>query len=486
MPGTDRGEEYDRGGVNSASIGSIMSVQPVLLCEAAMMNSRREKYRYAMSAALGLACVLSAGVRAVADHQNSPHRTLSLRFFAAIRKGDAASVKRMLDRGVSAHSHEIMLTRPRAETHTEGGKEYPGSSAIMIACESGNVAILGLLVKHGAPVNPPTTSGSSPIMAAVEGRSTDAVRYLLDHGARANQIGDYGEPVIVYAISRDDTATVKLLLDRGADINAGKEKTLLMEAVSYSSPDVVKLLLERGADPNLRRNGTTALEIAEQGYDDKIVDALRAVGARGHTKIQLQRIEDRRKRTTLPENAASQVHTAATKPVTRRAEAEDYAVIAAMVRDMLTSKNEESPFYRGSGGKIVVNDTTRYQTGYWDEQIEPNLSDDQANEITLAMRENMLSRNRQPALFDHNEFRENGVVAMTDANVHKTFDLSGSSSNSYRGWIACYLPGYSRKRDAAVVPFSFGPTSHGSSGVCFLVRANGTWRVKWVSYVSYA
>src|SRR5262249_11811228 len=160
-------------------------------------------------------------------------------------------------------------------------------------------------------------------------------------------VSEYGEPVIVYAVNGNDLATVKLLLDHGADINAGKEKTLLMEAASSSSSDMIKLLLERGADPNLRRNGATALEIAEQGYDDKIVDILRAAGARGRTKIRLQRTADRQKRNTLPDPTTSQVRTAATKPVTRRAEVEDYAVIAAMVRDMLTSKNKESPFYQG-------------------------------------------------------------------------------------------------------------------------------------------
>gem|GEM_PF-1690774 len=438
-----------------------------------------------MSVTFGLACALLACVRAVADHPNSPQRAISLRLFAAIRQGDAATVKRMLDSGVSANSHEIMLTRPRAEKHTEGGKEYPGSSAIMIACESGNVVIMGLLIQHGAPINPGASSEPSPIMEAVEGRHADAVRYLLEHGARANQISEYGEPIIVYAVNQSDSDTIKLLLDHGADINAGKEKTLLMEAVSSSSSDVVKLLLERGADPNLRRNGTTALEIAVQGYDDKIVDELRAAGARGRTKIQLQRTADRQKRTMLPDHATSQVRTAATTPVTRRAEADDYAVIAAMVRDMLTNKNKESPFYERSGAKIVVNDSTRCQDGYWDDQIEYHLSDDQANEITLAMRENLLSRNRQPALFDHARFRENGIVVMTEANVNKTFQWFGSSSQPYRGWLACYLPGYSRKRDAAVVPFNLGPTEHGASGVCFLVRTKGTWRVKWVSCAYY-
>src|SRR5262249_9719866 len=112
-----------------------------LYCKVTRMNTQRIKWRYSMSAAFGFAFALLACVRAVADHHNSPQRAISLRFFAAIRKGDAAAVKRMLDSGVSANSHEIMLTRPRVEKHTEGGKEYPGRSAIVIACESGNVAI---------------------------------------------------------------------------------------------------------------------------------------------------------------------------------------------------------------------------------------------------------------------------------------------------------------------------------------------------------
>jgi len=70
----------------------------------------------------------------------------------------------MLESGVSANSQEIMLTRPRAEKHTEGGKEYPGSSALRVACESGKVAIIRLLVEHGAPVNPRADSEPYPMM----------------------------------------------------------------------------------------------------------------------------------------------------------------------------------------------------------------------------------------------------------------------------------------------------------------------------------
>jgi len=449
------------------------------------MHSRKQKCRYSLSVAFGIAGALLTCVRADANHHNSPQRAISLRLFAAIRKGDAATVKRMLESGVSANFHEILLTRPRAENHTEGNKEYPVGNALMVACESGNVAIIGLLIQHGAPVNPRTSSDNSPIQEAVRGGYVAAVRLLLEHGARVNQRSEYGDPVITYAVNRDDLDTVKLLLDRGADINAGKEQSLLMEAVSSSSADVVKMLLARGVDPNLRRNGTTALEIAEQVGDDKIAADLRAAGARGRTKIRLQRADDHRKRAMLPQQTAPWVRLAATKPVTRRAAVQDYAVIAAMVREMLTGKNIKSPFYKQSGAKIVVNDTTYSRNGYWDENMECNISDDQANEITLAMRENLLSRNRQPARFDHAGFRGNSIVGMTDANVRKTFDPFGNASSPYRGWIACFLPGYSRKRDAAVVSFDFGPTSHRSFGVCLLVRARGTWRVKWISWVHY-
>jgi len=438
-----------------------------------------------LSATFGFAFALLACVRAVADHHNSPQRAISLRLFAAIRKGDAAAVKRMLESGVSANSHEIMLTRPNVATHSEGGKEYPGASAIMVACESGNVTVLRLLVEHGAPVNPRTPSEDSPIMQAVGRRNTAAVRYLLEHGASANQTDQDGQPIII-AAAWNDLDTIKVLLDHGADINAGKENTLLMEAVSASSTDVVKLLLKRGVDPNLRRNGTTALEIAEQRGDDEIADALRDAGARGRTKIQMQRSESRQHRNTLPAYSLPAPKTP-TKPVTRRTEADDYAIITAIARDMLTRKNKENPFYKVSGNKIVLSDSTFGRNESWYDYMEYLLSDDQANEIKLAMRENLLSRNRQPARFDHTRFREKGLVTMTESNVEKIFgpfrsrNIFRSAPPPYRGWFACNLPGYSRKRVTAVVPFRCGPEGFGTTGVCFLVRSKGTWRVKWVT-----
>ena len=114
--------------------------------------------------ALVLLCPLVAGAQ-----------DLSEEFFAAARKGDAAAVKALLDKGVNVNS-----------------KTRYGATALSYACDKGHVDVVKLLIERGADVNAADTF--------------------------------YGEVPLGWALSHDHVQVVKLLLDKGA---AGIERVLV-------------------------------------------------------------------------------------------------------------------------------------------------------------------------------------------------------------------------------------------------------------------
>ena len=133
-----------------------------------------------------------------------------------------------------------------AVTHT-------GVSALSLACENGNPAIVGLLLRAGATVNVAAVGGVTPLLHAAQSGHADVVRALLEHGAdvEARATGT-GQTPLMWAASEGHVSSVALLLERGASVTAVSTGgfTALMFAVRAGDLDVVTTLVEAGADVN--------------------------------------------------------------------------------------------------------------------------------------------------------------------------------------------------------------------------------------------
>lgn len=164
-----------------------------------------------------LALVLFCPLAAVAQD-------LTEEFFAAARKGDAAAVKALLDKGVNVNS-----------------KTRYGATALSYACDKGHVEVIKLLIERGADVN-----------------VTDTF---------------YGEVPLGWALSHGHVEVVKLLLDKGA---AGIERAL-MSGVQDGKVEIVKIVVEKGGvKPETLNN---ALRRATSGGNKEIIDLLKKAGA---------------------------------------------------------------------------------------------------------------------------------------------------------------------------------------------------------------
>lgn len=210
---------------------------------------------------------------------------MSAELFAAIRRGDLASVDRLLgsepavasarqEGGVSAvltalyHGQRAIATRILAE-HPE--------LDVFEAAAAGDVArVRALTDAERSLVNAVAPDGFTPLGLAAFFRAPDVVRLLLERGADPSIAAQNRLAVtpLHSAVATDaapvDVSIVRMLLEAGAPVNVPHlgGGTPLHTAAFVGEPEVLRMLLDRGADPRLTTDdGRTAIDIArEQGH----------------------------------------------------------------------------------------------------------------------------------------------------------------------------------------------------------------------------
>ncbi|MBX3731834.1 MAG: ankyrin repeat domain-containing protein [Verrucomicrobiae bacterium] len=204
---------------------------------------------------------------------------------AARQPGNAATVKRLLDRGADVNATNAF-----------------GATALMAAVAAEDLTMARLLLDHGAEVNAVPAMNEDGFLwgggrtalgwAAFRGHEP-LVKLLLRHGARTDVPAMAGTP-LTQAGWAGHAGVARLLLDAGAPVDQRDllaNYTALHWAASseHASPALVGLLLARGADPNAEGGqpvdnylgvAQTPLMLARRRGDTPIVHALLTAGAR--------------------------------------------------------------------------------------------------------------------------------------------------------------------------------------------------------------
>lgn len=170
--------------------------------------------------------------------QNPPASDRADALAAAARKGDAATVTKLLDEGVDVNS-----------------KFRYGTTALSFAADHGQLEVVKVLIARGADVNVKDTFyNATPLTWAV----TPALTRKPDHAA-----------------------IVGVLLRAGA---AGKDQAL-MSAISAGQTDTVKVILDVGGLS--AETLADALDAASRGKRTEIVPLLEAAGAKPRPELKL-------------------------------------------------------------------------------------------------------------------------------------------------------------------------------------------------------
>lgn len=185
--------------------------------------------------------------------------------FDAIRRGDVAGIRSLLDRDPS-------LASARSN----------GVSAVLTALYHGQNDVARLLAGRGASIDFPEACALGDL---------ERVRTMLDaNPALLDARSADGFPPLGLAIFFRQPGVAKFLIERGADVNAAAANAQKVAPVHAAAAvrDIasMKLLLEHGADPNARQQmDVTPLHGAASRGDVDMARLLLAHGARADAKM---------------------------------------------------------------------------------------------------------------------------------------------------------------------------------------------------------
>lgn len=238
---------------------------------------------------------------------------LPARIDAALKQGSTLE-QELLDATLSRDGTrtEYLLKRGANVNASDTGNQ----TALMLAVQSGDVAMINGLLAYGADPNRQDNDGWTAAMHAVRGNDARILRLLaskgadfsrtshdgltalglavyddrqnaavamLDSGARADdRMGSAHYTPLMVAAEKGNLTMAQALLQYGAKVDARNAGglTALMIAAARNHDSLVTLLLKAGADPELRdEGGNTALALARAGNAARAEKALEAKGS---------------------------------------------------------------------------------------------------------------------------------------------------------------------------------------------------------------
>jgi len=124
----------------------------------------------------------------------------------AINDDDAATVRKMLDRGAAVLTHRLNNNETILSVALRGGAR----------CEN----VSKLLLTSGADVNAVDGGGTTPLHWAARNCPPDIVKLLIDRGANVKAVDAKGYTPLHASCINNDLAVAKMLVEAGAIVGA--------------------------------------------------------------------------------------------------------------------------------------------------------------------------------------------------------------------------------------------------------------------------
>ena len=157
-----------------------------------------------------------------------------------------------------------------------------GLTALMIACERGNIDVINILLEAGSDTDITDANGNTCLQCSVlQGCSIEVLQTIIDHGAQVNATNKNGQTALMMASDCGYLNGINMLLRAGADpnvINANGNTCLHFASCHGSSKEVLQTIIDHGVNVNAtNKKGHTALMMASEfGHLDGIHVLLKA------------------------------------------------------------------------------------------------------------------------------------------------------------------------------------------------------------------
>jgi len=220
-----------------------------------------------------------------------PAESADLALKEAIRSGDHATVRALIDSGTDVNVPEadgatllhwaVRWDEPEsvdlllgAGANADAANAY-GVTPLSLACINRSVPLVARLLAAGADPNAATSMGETALMTCARTGNADAVAALLEHGSSNVNAREAsrGQTALMWAVAQGHPNVVRLLIEHGADVHArtetrsllvsvggrGDERarklplggfTPLLFAARHGGIESARLLLDAGADVN--------------------------------------------------------------------------------------------------------------------------------------------------------------------------------------------------------------------------------------------
>lgn len=192
---------------------------------------------------------------------------LSTALFQAVKANNLSAAYGLLKNGANVNAT------------TKNTKDTPLTCAV--SSDEEKLAMVNLLLDHGADIDARTVSGSHALICAAVYGQADIIELLLERGSNADIRNNTGNTALHCAAYYGKLDAVNRMAGKWIDISAVNDRgwTPLMEAsYGFKYTDcvgVVRQLLELGADLEIKdKEGKTALDIAEELDKPAIVNVL--------------------------------------------------------------------------------------------------------------------------------------------------------------------------------------------------------------------